>query len=333
MKRLGIPAVLSVLVTALTLGMAAAPPASAECRVVKRIVEGQFYKMDTTNKCVAGSGWLKQFTDVVGTGVTVSGSYICTEVVTPETGFWNNSECTAPGVGVGRKYVWAFRYKGGPWEECAAGKEKEAPTKYTSDECHEAAKNNEGKWQWSEAIETEKIKGVGFTITLTDTKATLGPSKVRCTAGLEITGSSVGAASKIETAEVSSPATNCTSVEGGCKKTEVEKIKGVHLPWAAFWSENAGKAVTVIQNGGSGEPGWEVVCNTVIGKFTDICESEGAEKDEEATLENMFDGGVSLVMATYAKAHKGKCSIGGAGSGEEEGKIAFLDKSGKGLRE
>jgi hypothetical protein len=333
MKRLGISATLSALVTALALGMATAPPASAECRAVKRIREGQFYKMDTTNKCVAGSGWLKQFTDVVGTGVFFSGSYVCSEVVAGETGFWNNTECTVPGTGSNKKYVWAFNFKGGPWEECQAGKEKEAPTKYTSDECHEAASGNAGKWQWSEALETEKIKGVGFTITLTDTKATGGSSKVRCTAGLEMTGSVAGAGSKIETAEVSSPATNCTSVTGGCKTTGIEEVKGVHLPWAAFWSENAGKAVTLIQNGGSGEPGWEVVCDTVLGKITDTCESESTEKDEEATLENVFSSGVSLVTATYAKAHKAKCSVGGAEAGEEEGKIALLDKSGAGLRE
>jgi hypothetical protein len=324
------------LVMALVLGLATAPSASAECRLTLNFKnEGRFYKKSApANNCVAGSGYLKYFTDInpLSTGAK-SGNYECKEVVAGETGYWDTSKCDTR-VFTGPKYVWAFAYKGEePWEECTGGKEKETPTKYTSDECHEAAKNNEGKWEWSEATETEKVRGVGFTLTLTDAKATGGPSKVRCTKGLELTGWVSGGGGDVETAEVSSPSTNCERIEGGCKEKGVEKVKGVHLPWMLASSEGETGAVVLLNNGGSGEPGWEIVCSTLIGKTTDVCETESTEKDEEARLKNVFAGGVSLVTATLAKKYKGKCSVGGVESGEQEGEIALLDKSGTGLRE
>jgi hypothetical protein len=354
-KIIGAAPVLVTLAMTLAFGGVAAPPASATCRPVYARVEARFRLLNTaTGECMSGGGGLfgsniLQYSNVeLGSGTVFAGVYECAKVVAGETGYWNNTACTVPGNRASeRLYVWIVRgSKGGAsWEQCVEGKEKEAPTKYTSDECREAAKSNEGKWQWDEATEKEKIKGVGFTLTLTDTKTAVGVSKIRCTKGLEATGGlGPGGNGEIETAEVASPKTNCKSVEGGC--TEVEKVKGLHLTWGLYWSDKE-KPVMRIQNGGSGNPGWEITCNTILGKKTDSCESEGTEKEmpsegteksetekpEYAALEDVLSSGVLLVTATYINTHKGKCTEGGVGSGEAEWEVALLDKSGNGLRE
>jgi hypothetical protein len=333
-KILGIAPVLAVLAATVASGLIAAPSASATCRTVWRSAEAQWRLRDVgAGTCTPGGLDVEiwQYTEAeVGGGGTVRGAYECMKVVAGETGYWNSNACNVRGSGATAKYVWGFARAKGPWEQCAEGKEKEAPTKFTSSQCKEAAKNNEGHWQWDEATENEKIKGVGLTLSLADTKALGGASKIRCTKGLEETGKvSPGAEGVIETAEVSSPSTNCTRVEGACKAGEVEKVKGVHLPWHTFWTETENKAVIIIESDGKGEPGWEVACNATLGKETDTCETESTEKSEEATLENTSSGGVS---ATYAKKYKETCSEGGAESGEEEGTFTLLDKAGSGLR-
>jgi len=265
------------------------------------------------------------------TGVGRSGSYECMKVPSNETGYWSNNTCTTRGSNSENEYVWGADSAKGPWEKCGEGKEKETPTKYTTSQCTAAASGNEGKSQWNEATENE-IKGVGLTLTLTDTKAPGGASKIRCTK-LEMTGKVGGGASGvIETAEVSSPSTNCTRVEGACGAGDVEAVKGLHLPWHTFWTENGKGPVILIESDGSGQPGWEVACDTILGKKTDTCETESTEKSEEATLANVLSGGVLSVSATLATKYKANCSEGGKESGEEEGTITLLDKAGAGLR-
>ncbi len=333
-RVLGIaPVLAAVLAATVASGLIAAPSASATCRTVWRSAEAQWRLRDVAaGTCVPGGLDVEiwQYTEAeVGGGGTVRGGYECMKVVAGETGYWDSNECNVRGSGATAKYVWGFARAKGPWEKCAEGKENEAPTKFTTNQCTTAG--NGAKWQWDEATENE-IKGVGLTLSLADTKALGGTSKIRCT-GLEETGKVGGGASGvIDTAEVSSPSTNCTRVEGTCKAGEVEKVKGIHLPWHTFWTETENKAVIIIESDGSGQPGWEVACNATLGKKTDTCETESTEKSEEATLANVSSGGALSVSATYAKKYKEKCSEGGAESGEEEGTVTLLDKAGSGLR-
>ncbi len=327
----------AVLVAALAFGLTAVPSASAAaCRIAKSTAEATYKLRDgTTLTCESDLSdifFIWQYVRAEPmTGVGRSGGYECMKVPANETGFWKNNTCTERGSSSENEYVWGVSTAKGPWEKCAEGKEKEAPTKYTTSQCTTAASGNEGKWQWNEATENE-IKGVGLTLTLTDTKAPGGSSKIRC-AKLEATGKVGGGASGvIETAEVSSPSTSCTRLEGACKAGEVEAVKGIHLPWHTFWTENGKGPLILIESDGSGQPGWEVDCNTVIGKRADTCETESTEKSEEATLANVSSGGVLSVSATLATKYKAKCSEGGKESGEEEGTITLLDKAGAGLR-
>jgi hypothetical protein len=327
----------TVLVAGLAFGLTAAPSASAAaCRVVKSTNEGTYRLRNgmtlTCESDLFDSNFIYQYVRAEPmTGVGRSGSYECMKVPSNETGYWSNNTCTARGSNSENEYVWGADAAKGPWEKCAEGKEKEAPTKYTTSQCTKAAGGNEGKWQWDEATENE-IKGVGLTLTLTDTKAPGGASKIRCTK-LEVTGKVGGGASGvIETAEVSSPSTNCTRLEGLCEAGGVSTVKGLHLPWHTFWTENGKGPLILIESDGSGQPGWEVACETVLGKKTDTCETESTEKSEEATLANVLSGGVLSVSATLATKYKADCSEGGKESGEEGGTITLLDKAGAGLR-
>jgi hypothetical protein len=110
-------------------------------------------------------------------------------------------------------------------------------------------------------------------------------------------------------------------------------VEGIHLPWQTKLSESGGKVVDTIENSGAGEPGWKTRCLAINGeKETDECTSESAEKLESANLENKMTGSELLVLATFAKAHKAKCSKGGKEEGEIEGQGAILLATGVGLR-
>jgi hypothetical protein len=208
------------------------------------------------------------------------------------------------------------------WLGCVEG--TAATSKYSSNQCTktEAA----GKWESVEVSRTEKVKVVGFTLTLTDTKAIGGSSKIRCTKGNEGEGT-VGPGNKgrITKAEVTTPGTNCKVVTGLCSK--VEEVKGADLPWQTEIFETEGKFLTKIEADGNGEPGWKVKCSGV----EDVCTSESSTTLEQAKLENVVSSGVLLVLGTFEKANKAKCTVGGAKAGEVEGQFAILLANGQGL--
>ncbi len=213
------------------------------------------------------------------------------------------------------------------WEGCLEGS---TTTKYESSSCVKALST--GKFGWKEITNTDKVTTTGFTITLTDTKTAAGRTTVICTAGGEEVGTvGPGDFDRIEAAKVKEAKTNCRGT-GGCKETGVEEVVGVHLPWQTKLSETEKKVLDTIENSGAGEPGWKVKCESILGKETDECESEGSSLLESAILENKLTGGVQLVSATFQKAHLAKCSKGGAKSGEVAGRGAILLSSGAGLR-
>jgi len=197
-------------------------------------------------------------------------------------------------------------------------------TKYTGSSCATLAgrPNSEPGWQSLGLLpgQSDTVRILSFTITLTDTKATGGESKIRClehvTSWGLIENSGKG---KQFTAEVANPKANCAVIKGGCKAGEVESVKGAHLPWTTEVVEEGGKGLIQIVSGTGGEPGWTVRCNTLLGKQEDTCEGL-----EHAFAENQVTEGVLLVLAEFANLKKGKCSQSKAVSGEVEGKFAIL---------
>jgi hypothetical protein len=115
-------------------------------------------------------------------------------------------------------------------------------------------------------------------------------------------------------------------VEGGCKKGEVEKFEGIHLPWQLEIIETEKKFLSKIEATTSGEPGWSITCNTIGGSKTDECISE-KEKPEQVLLENKRSGIEEkelLVLGKFEERIKGKCTEGGAESASIKGQFAIL---------
>jgi hypothetical protein len=208
------------------------------------------------------------------------------------------------------------------WEGCVEGA---SGTKYESNQCTKV--NSTGKFGWAELKSEEKFKGTGSTVSLTDTKATGGRATIECNAGGEEEGVvTTGGAGKITGAKVKEAKTNCTRVSGGCNTGEVESVEGVHLPWKMTLSKTEA-GLDVIENSGSGEPGWKIACNTPLGKVTDECVTEGEGKLESALVEDA----VPNVLAAFEGARKTKCSMGGKESGELEG-LFTLSGTGKAIK-
>ncbi len=222
----------------------------------------------------------------------------------------------------------------GVWEQCSEGG---SATKYTEHQCLKA--EGSGKWQWNEVKNTEPIRILAMTLTLSDEKTLLGVSTVRCghPAELEEAVGSVGPGGKgrITVAHVKEPKKECEAVKV-CKAGEVNKVAGVDLPWQTELFLTEGKLQTHIEGTGNGEPGWEVECNTIGGDKTDICKQE-AGKPETLTLENVKSKNAAgeeslLVLATFLKKFKADCSEGGKESGVVSGQLAILKENGWGLR-
>ncbi len=107
------------LVVVLWLCALATPSASAECRTVyNETLEGRW----ENNDCTVEDTY-KRRRKVVAEAGFVSGNYECREVEAGEEGYWSNTECSVPGIGPTRKYVWIFRF---PFCEEAGG-ERTAP--------------------------------------------------------------------------------------------------------------------------------------------------------------------------------------------------------------
>ncbi len=198
------------------------------------------------------------------------------------------------------------------WEECSEGG---SSTKYETAQCEKAS--GTGNFEWNEIKTTEAVIIVGLTLTLRD--AGIGTA-VRCTTESEGAGVvGPGKRGVITTAEVKE-AKSCTVLEGGCKAGEVEAVKGVDLPWDTELFETENAVETKIESSGHGEPGWEVKCNTALGKTTDTCteEEKRAEVDSLRRLRSRRPSGRigSLSSGRYLERRRSKCSLGGAEEGE-----------------
>jgi hypothetical protein len=223
------------------------------------------------------------------------------------------------------------------WLLCLEGK-NEKNTKYENSSCDKAVPT--GKWEsvGLPAGGKASIEIVNFTLGLTDREA--GPlkekSSVRCDRGGReagvVTSPNTG---EIREATVEGAREDCARVEGFCKTGEVEKVAGVDLPWKLELFETEKNSQTKISSGGSGEPGWEVKCNTMLGSRTDTCLT-GSGKPELWTLFNELSGsGIRyyLIIGRLLRRALFKCSEGGAESGSVEGTSAILSAvpAGEGL--
>ncbi len=214
------------------------------------------------------------------------------------------------------------------WEGCLEGA---STTKYENSKCLKALST--GKFGWAEIGSTEKIKGTGLTLSLTDTKVPIiGSTSVVCFAGEEDEGSvGPGRLGRIEVAKVKEASTNCRG-RGGCKEKGIEKVEGVHLPWQTELPETEA-GVDKIGNSGAGEPGWKITCETILGEKTaDECTSEKESKSEDALVTDKATGETLLVLATYEDVIKAKCSLGGEEAGELEGSVAISTTSAAAFR-
>ena len=87
----------------------------------------------------------------------------------------------------------------------------------------------------------------------------------------------------------------------------------------------------MITNSGNGEPGWKIECKVLGISKEDECLVE-AGKPESVLLENKNSSGELLVLATFQKLRKIKCSVGGAEAGEQTGSLALLQANKQGLQ-
>jgi hypothetical protein len=212
------------------------------------------------------------------------------------------------------------------WLLCVKGSNS-SNTKYEGSSCTKAAPS--GEWESVELKGTEKVIGVGFTLTQRDTKTIGGPTAIRCDSGGRSEGVvGPGNKGKVTVTRVEAPSTNCRPLEGLCET--VEKIEAVNLPWNSEIFETEKKILSTAATSGSGEPGLTVTCKTPLGSKTDSCTVE-AGKLENSRLEDLISNGVLLILGTAEKLRKGTCTEGGKESGEVEGQGAILLASGQGL--
>lgn len=203
------------------------------------------------------------------------------------------------------------------WLVCLEGTEGVTPTKYTSEHCTEAAKENKGKWESVEAKTSYTVGITQLTLTLKDTKTLLGEAEVRCDSGGSVKGI-VGPGNKAEVTSntVEKASENCRGLKI-CEEKGVEKVEGVDLPWKTELSEAEG-AIRAKLEGTGGGAGWKINCKTSLGSMEDVCTSETG-KSQEATLENLITIRVAnepLVLWKLFPPPRLKCSLGGAESGE-----------------
>ncbi len=202
------------------------------------------------------------------------------------------------------------------WEECGTENASKEGTKYTTDQCSTASSS--GSWTWQAAAEENTVRSKGSLI-LRDKKTTVGESEVECYVEGE------GAFIEVEKVKVLS----CRAIKL-CEAKTVE-AEAVNLPWKieAFETEKKLSAA-LSEEGSSGKPGLKVKCKVVGVSVEDTCKFTGTES---LGLENKNIGGELLILATYDKLSKEKCSQKGEESGEIAGSMAVSTTSGRGLRD
>jgi len=204
------------------------------------------------------------------------------------------------------------------WLQCVKGA---AGTKYLTSECATAGA---GEWAWSKipvgVTETVRLRG---TLRLADTNTIAGEAAIECS------GESWGLISEKNTGEITSVPTPKCEGRKACE-TSGASAAAVNLPWTIELTETESKTLLAIIKGTGGQPGWKSECSVLKIKEKDECLQE--EKKPELLLGlNVNSGGEQLVLVTFEKARKAKCSKGGAESGTVANSLAVLKLGGVGL--
>ncbi len=240
--------------------------------------------------------------------------------------------CVMAMLAMGTIVAGAASAAGPLWLGCAEGG---TATKYATNQCETA--EAAGKWQLHEITGTEKVVMTGFTLTLRDSGIS---SAIRCDTGVEGEGAvGPGKKGRVTKFEVKEPEKNCARLEGPCESGEVTKVSGADLPWQLELYDTEGTVETNIEGTTAGkEPGWEIVCSTVLGKETDTCTTEEglAESMSLARIQTPSNPSIGsglrlLTLGRYFGLRKGKCSLGGGKTGEVSGHTAILLRNGGGL--
>jgi hypothetical protein len=167
-----------------------------------------------------------------------------------------------------------------------------------------AASASAHEWQiGGKAIVTATVTKSKGTLTLTDKKGGIFKEEVKLTCKGTDEGTVGPGAADTVTAVT---ATECKTEKGTCPSPTA---KATHLPWKTELVSGTGSEVRdTITSGGSGEPGYNVVC---AGLVEDECVGNTSTKAENTT------GGVNEIFD--ANSANAKCSRGGANAGEVRG--------------
>jgi hypothetical protein len=189
------------------------------------------------------------------------------------------------------------------WVQCEENKEQ---GQWETSSCTKA--KTDGNWETEELVETVEVTS-SDSLELEDSKATGGAIDVKCS------GKNMGWLGAEGTDGISAMTISCSFVKHGeCEESKGISAKAVNLPWATRLEEKAGHTRDVIENGGTGEPGWSFEC--LVGgilKVADTCERSGvttsvSPNSAQETIETSFD-------KVTEEEKMAKCSSGGAESG------------------
>lgn len=173
-----------------------------------------------------------------------------------------------------------------------------------------------GSWDTREITETREVTSDG-TLELEDEKASaLGATRVKCS-GTNL--GTVGAGGSDSVTRIT--ATSCTFVKaGGCSSTKPVTAEARNLGWTTQLKEENGEVRDVITSLVAGKaPGWAVTCTSVLGKEeVDVCEAEGTSSTK---ITNGTGEKKGAIIATFEKAQRAHCSLGGVGAGVVEGEV------------
>jgi hypothetical protein len=207
------------------------------------------------------------------------------------------------------------------WLVCLAEHSGTTTTKWSSSACTTAKAS--GGFEWSELAGTEAAHTKG-SLLLKDTAITV-KSEVECYGESE---GAVGPGKYGRVNKINVTPAQCHGVKN-CET--VLKIEARNTPWQTeLFESEKGVILQALSSTGAGEPGWEVECKVGSNVVNDVCTQEPGTQ-ESILLENKATGTELLVLGTFQKLRKAKCSTGGKAVGEVVGSLAgFI--TGKGLR-
>jgi hypothetical protein len=187
---------------------------------------------------------------------------------------------------------------------------------YTQSWCDVHSASKEGEFELKLLTASTLTVSEGK-LTLEDTKATGGASKIECE-GSDHGLVGPGGADLLDFVL----ATNCKKITGACNEGTVF-AKPADLPWKTLLLEESnGEIRDDLENDGKGEPGYIVECGATIFKLKveDTCTG--------ASSTGMLAVSTGVEATFEAKSQNANCTLGGAGTGVVRGLDLILSPSG-----